>query len=217
MRRHRPSGSGGPGPTDIAVHDFLTVGGAKLSKSLGTVVDPIGLAAEYGVDALRWWLVSQVTSLGETDFTVEGLVEVANRDLAGGFGNLTERVAAMLDRFRGGRLRAQGPGLIPELPARIDAALDRFDFRAAAQALREAVAETNRYVEETRPWELARAESGGDRAAAERLDLVLGGLVATVTELARELAPVLPGLAARMTARLSGQGGEVIFRRRRLG
>src|SRR6185436_17539969 len=70
-----------PLPTAVFVHDYLTVDGAKLSKSAGNSVDPTTLAYQYGTDAVRWWLLREVARVGDTDFTVDRLIRRANGDL----------------------------------------------------------------------------------------------------------------------------------------
>ncbi len=212
--------AGLPLPTEILVHDFLTANGRKLSKSLGTVVDPVTLTEEYGADALRWWLTARVPKVGDTDFTVDRLVDVANQDLAGGIGNLTQRVVSMVHRYRAGvvpdrgdvREDSAGTALLAQahgLPDRIDEALAAFDLRAATRAARAVIAQANRYVEDTAPWSLAKAERSGDPDAGRRLDVVLGVLTAAVRAIGAELAPFVPTLAERVRTQVgSGLPGE---------
>ena len=93
--------AGQPLPTGIFVHDYLTVDGQKISKSapaprLDRRVEPAALAAEYGADAVRWWLLREVPRVGDADFTVERLVARADDELANGLGNLVNRVVAMI-------------------------------------------------------------------------------------------------------------------------
>lgn len=210
-------------PTDIYVHDYLTAEGNKLSKSLGNTIDPSALSAAFGADALRWWLLSRVPRLGDTDFTVAGLVEAANADLAGGIGNVSQRVATMVHRYRDGvvpvgsdatpepELAEQLQRDIAELPGRVDAALDLFDHRAATRALLDVVAAANRFLEAARPWWLAKAESAaasgttpapgsptGTATASRQLDAVLGLLAHACRVLAAELEPFVPELAGRL-------------------
>jgi methionyl-tRNA synthetase len=100
--------AGLPLPTDILVHDYLTADGQKISKSGGVTVDPAALAAQYGTDAVRWWLLREVPRVGDTDFTVARLVSRANDELANGLGNLVSRVTALVRRYRGGQVPAAG-------------------------------------------------------------------------------------------------------------
>ena len=129
--------AGLPLPTRIFVHDYITAGGRKISKSGGVTADPAALSAAYGADAVRWWLLREVPRVGDADFTEERLVARADADLADGAGNLVNRVVTMVHRFRGGR----GPEARPEpLEAvarageRVHEALEAFDFRRAAGA-----------------------------------------------------------------------------------
>jgi methionyl-tRNA synthetase len=232
--------AGEPLPTEIFVHDYLTVGGARISKSAGTGAgtDPAGLAATFGTDALRWWLLREVPRVGDADFTVDRLIARANEDLANGLGNLVSRVVTLVHSSRHGVIRpcpspagtgrwlaaASGPAgsasapawpqdaaallaAIERAPVIVRAALADFDFRVAAAGVWAIVEEANRYVDATEPWHLARAERAGDRAAGERLDQVLGALVAACQVLAAEIWPFLPDLAARLAAACNDSAG----------
>src|ERR1700722_1504513 len=203
--------AGEPIPTEIFVHDYLTVDGRKISKSAGTAAssDPVRLTGTYGTDAVRWWLLRDVPRTGDVDFTTDRLVARANEDLANGLGNLVSRVGNLVHSSRGGVIRpcaspagtgrwlaaAAGPAAptsappwpddaadllaaIQRTPGTVRSALARFDFRTAAAGIWVIVEQANKYVEATEPWHLARAERAGDPSAGERLDSVLGALVA---------------------------------------
>ena len=196
-------------PTAIYVHEYLTVDGVKLAKSGGNAVDPEALVGAYGVDAVRWWLLSDVARLGDTDFTVARLLDRYHRDLANGIGNLCNRVLPLVHRYRGGVLGeplAGDPGCagvvaaVAGLPARIDAALAAFDFRAACAALVSTVDAANGLVEAARPWELAR----GGAEEGRRLDSVLHALVGACRAVAAEAAPFVPVGAGRLAAQVGG-------------
>jgi methionyl-tRNA synthetase len=129
--------AGEPVPTEIFVHDYLTVGGRKISKSsVGSgeagaeadANDPVALVGTYGVDALRWWLVRDVPRVGDTDFTVDKLVARANEDLANGVGNLVNRVVSLVHSYRNGVVRPCAP---PEGTSRWLAAVASVDRRDA--------------------------------------------------------------------------------------
>ena len=151
----------------------MTIAGRKLSKSLGGAAGPADLAARYGTDALRWWVVRDVPRSGDADFREEQLARRAN-ELADGLGNLISRTVSLAARDGGGadpirnwhpsRVsigRVADPGLaatIDAVPATIDTALVRFDLRAAADAVWAAVEEANRFVSARGPWQLAGAE-----------------------------------------------------------
>lgn len=237
--------AGAPLPTEIVVHDYLTVGGSKISKSAAVAQqqssDPVALVSAYGVDALRWWLLREVPRAGDTDFTVDKLIARANQDLANGVGNLVSRVSSIAHTYRNGVVRpcrrphgtsrwlaaaSDGRAIgqdwpadagaladtIERTPDAVRAALARFDFRTAAAAVFEIVAQANRYIEAAEPWHLGRAERVGtglarDGTGGQRLDQVLGALVTACQVLAAEIWPFLPDLAARVAAACDDFGG----------
>ncbi|MFD4415747.1 methionine--tRNA ligase [Streptomyces sp. NPDC058476] len=210
--------AGLPLPTDILVHDYLTVDGRKISKSGGATVDPAALAAAYGTDAVRWWLLRDVPRVGDADFTPDRLTARADADFAGGLGNLVHRIVTMVHRFRGGTVPAAAPvasdvtalaDACRQAPGLVDAALADFDFRRATRAVWNIVEEANRCIDATRPWELARAERQGDSEAAKRLDAVLVTLVTACRVLAEELRPFIPDAATRITGQLRPVDGRL--------
>jgi methionyl-tRNA synthetase len=203
--------AGQPLPTSIHVHEYLSVDGAKISKSAGNAVSPYDLADRFGVDAVRWWLLREVARHGDTDFTVERLISRANGDLSNGLGNLQNRILTLVHKYRDGQVA--GPDDTPllgtdlvkayeSLPGLIDEALERFDFRAATDAIWTVVDAGNRLVATERPWELARCEKDGDAAAAKRLDAVLSVVVEGCRTLAAEIEPFIPRGAAALAAQL---------------
>jgi methionyl-tRNA synthetase len=198
-------------PTDIAIHGYLTENGRKISKSTGTTVDPYDLAARYGTDAVRWWLLREVPWGADADFTVDRLVGRANDELANGIGNLVNRVVTMIHRYLGGQVPAAAAaasapdaaalnGAIRNAPGLIAEALDDFDFRRATEAVWQIADEANRYVNRTRPWDLARA---GDR---QELNAVLSGLLLACQAVGAQLAPFLPDAAAGITVQCAPDG-----------
>jgi methionyl-tRNA synthetase len=178
--------AGLPLPKTIFVHDYLTAGGAKISKSSGAKVSPVDLVGHYGADAVRWWLLREPARLGDTDFTDERLIDRSDTELANGVGNLFNRVRGLA----GGSI-PEGPPI--DLASKVDAALADFDFRAATGAVVAAVDEANRLIETSRPWELRGAKRSEVLAQ-------LGGACRTI---AHELTPFLPSGATRV---LSARG-----------
>ena len=187
-------------PTDIAVHGYLTEEGRKISKSSGATVDPYDLVARFGTDAVRWWLLREVPKGADADFTVDRLVRRANDELANGFGNLVNRVVSLVHRYCDGYVPDTPAGAAPALdaaiadaPGLIGAALDDFDFRRASEATWRIADEANRYLNQTRPWQLAK---NGDQAAVAA---VLAAALAACQAIGLRLTPFLPGAGARIT------------------
>ena len=176
----------------MAIHGYLLMGEKKMSKSLGNVLDPFEVIERFGADALRFYCFREVSFGQDGSISTAGFEARYETELANDFGNLASRVLAMVDRYR--------DGVVPE--AEVDAVLDE-DFEGAVgrfcelldraeltQALEEAwrlVRRLNRYVEETRPWELAK-----DEADPERLDEVLYNLVEGLRVTTLLLVPYLP-------------------------
>jgi methionyl-tRNA synthetase len=207
-----------PLPSAIYVHEYLSIDGAKLSKSAGHTVSPYDLASRFGSDAVRWWLLREVARSGDTDFTVERLVRRANSDLANGLGNLQHRTLTLVRRYRRGQIAGPGgarslgtelAGAGQALPHLIDDALGRFDFRAATGAIWSVVQAGNRLIETGQPWELARREDQRDHAAAGRLDELLGVLAGACRVLATELGPFLPAGSAALSGQFRTDGGVI--------
>jgi methionyl-tRNA synthetase len=190
----------------------LTVEEQKLSKSLGTAIDPPEVINRYGADALRWWFLRDVPRVGDADFRSELIAARAN-ELADGLGNLINRTIALVSSHRAESLSlsedasrteaARLHALRTGLPAAIDEALDAFDLRRAATALWVVISEANRFVSATQPWDLAKSARAGDVRAAGRLDWVLSELLQTCSTIAYELRPFLPLAAERISVALS--------------
>lgn len=204
-------------PSTIYVHEYLTSRGSKISKSAGNADDPADLAAQYGIDPLRWWFLGDVSRVGDSDYSPERLVARANEDLANTIGNLVNRVLTMVNKYRGGAIPTvdgSDPAAGNLIAARqravseIDAALDAFDFRRALAAVMAIADEGNRYVEAVRPWELAKRARDDDKAGVQ-LDQALAELVASCRAIATNLEPFVPSSAARIHEQC-GAGGDTV-------
>ena len=200
--------AGLPLPTEILVHDYLTIDGRKISKSSGATADPTELVEQVGTDAVRWWLLREVPRVGDADFTLERLVERANGELAGGVGNLVHRTITMIHRYRGGVVPIDVDSGLDDLrracaqaPGAIDAALDDFDFRQATSAVWRIVDEANRAIDAVRPWQLAKDGRDGE------LDVALAALYAACLRIATCLVPFLPHAAELIAAQCTPVDG----------
>jgi methionyl-tRNA synthetase len=201
--------AGVPVARSAFVHGFIYAKGLKLSKSLGNQIDPVATSARFGADALRWYLCREVAFGADGDFTWERFVERYNTDLANDYGNLLSRSGSMLHKYRGGVVpsRWQPTALEEEIVATARAsagavragyaALQPSDALAAAWSL---VDRANRYVEETKPWALAKA---GEDA---RLDTVLGTLLEVGRLATRWAWPAIPSKAEEAWAGLGLAG-----------
>jgi methionyl-tRNA synthetase len=179
-------------PEQLFIHGHLLLGDAKISKSTGNVIDPLGLVDVYGTDAVRFWAVRSVSFGHDGDASIDALHERYERELGNDLGNLLSRVTAMIARYRGGEL-PQPPGSaaiadrLDTLGAEARARFDEWDLTGALEAIWDVVRELNRHVERTKPWELAKApEQAGE------LDAVLYDLADGLRCVAVALVPFLP-------------------------
>jgi methionyl-tRNA synthetase len=193
-------------PRRMTIHGFLLMGEKKMSKSLGNVLDPFEVIDRFGADALRFYLFREVSFGQDGSISTAGFEARYDAELANDFGNLASRVLAMVDRYRAGMVPA-GAAVDAVLAEDFEGSLPRFrellDRAELTQALEEAwtlVRRLNRYVEETRPWELAK-----DEADPERLDEVLYNLVEGLRVTTLMLVPYLPRTCERLLAAL-GEG-----------
>jgi methionyl-tRNA synthetase len=206
--------AGVPVPTQILVHSYVTLSGGKISKSLGNVIDPLELANQYGTDPVRYYLLREVRSTEDSDFTYERFIRAYNSELADQLGNLLQRVVSMVGRYFDKTVPAPGAdeeldrsllNVAGQLPEQVAAALNRFALHDAIGAVWELVGAANKYVEDTKPWELAkqRKASGPEAAqAAERLATTLYNLVEALRLIAHHLYPFLPGTAEKIANQL---------------
>ena len=197
--------AGEPLPTTIYVHEFLTVDGQKVSKSLGNVINPVALADAYGTDALRYWLLRGMPRTEAGDFTIERLMRRYNDELANDLGNLVNRVLTMIGSYRGGLVPAPGArprdaeaALVADHAAAVEglAAFDRLEFKRGLEAVWVLVRGLNRYVEARAPWALNKS------GAAAELDTVLATCADVLRVIAILLCPVMPDAAAALWAKL---------------
>ena len=198
-----------PAPTRIHVHPYLSLEGSKISKSSGVTLDPVEVVNRYGLDALRWWFARDVQPLTDTDFSLDRLVERANEDLAGGFGNVVGRITTLVNRYRAGRVPDLDRPPIPEtegLARAVNAALADLDLRRGSQLLLDAVAALNRDLTRTAPWTLAK-----DPSRAADLDEALVRHTKSAREIADALAPILPDLSRQVTARLPPKPAQALL------
>lgn len=206
--------AGVPLPTTVFVHGYVTVEGRKISKSLGNTIDPAELAKTYGIDSVRYYLLREVRSTEDGDFSLARFLEVYNGDLANRLGNLLNRTIGMVERYGNGRIPQPDPSTHGEaekpllatavsLPARLSEAMNRFQTHVALAAIWDLVAEANRYVDAAEPWVLARQRKQGDAAAGARLDTVLYNLVESLRLIACCCQPFLPDTARAIARQLN--------------
>jgi methionyl-tRNA synthetase len=190
-------------PRQVFGHGWVHFGGQKMSKTLGTVVDPLEAADRLGPDPLRLYLVKEIPYGNDGDFSWERFEERYNVDLANNLGNLVSRVAAMADRYRRGELAPPaGPAgrlasVATEAAADYRKSMDRFALHEGAAAAYRLVDAANEFIAATEPWALAREAS-----QADRLNQVLYEASEAVRIAGLLLLPIMPRSAGEILRRM---------------
>jgi methionyl-tRNA synthetase len=189
-------------PRRVGIHGFLLLGEHKMSKSLGNVIEPFQVAELYGADALRFYVLREVTFGSDGAVSPDGFETRYTTELANEYGNLASRTLAMIERYRDGvvpmppstaTLADDFDGLAEAVRER----LDKLEITAALDEIWRRIKLLNRYVQEEQPWKLSK-----DEAEAERLDGILYTLAEGLRVVSVLLHPFMPESAERLLAAL---------------
>ena len=192
-----------PLPTVIYAHEYLTIDGQKMSKSLGNVIYPHELVERFGKDGTRYLLLSSIPYSKDGDLSWAKMTEKYNADLANGLGNLVSRVMRMSEGLDPDSKKAPVNPVFPDEVAKL---LESYRFAEALEKIWETVREANRYIEEEKPWELAK----NDR---EKFAGVMSVLLDRLAFLSVALVPFLPDTAGKIRTSLESGTTEILFQR----
>lgn len=202
--------AGLPLPEKVFIHGFLTAEGEKMSKSRGNVVDPFSYIEEFGADPLRYYLIAEIPTTEDGDFSRRRFIERYNYDLANDLGNVLHRSARLINKYLDGRVnkKTDFTALEEELfnfvsikISQYRELMEKLELREGLTAAMDIIKRLNKYVDEAAPWQVAREN-------LDRFETVAYSVLETLRAATILLQPVIPQTASRIFERI---GLEPVF------
>ncbi len=197
-----------PLPKAIYVHGFVTNEGQKMSKSLGNVVDPLEYVDKYGIDAVRYYLLREISTTDDGDFSHQRFVNLYNSELANSLGNLVNRVLMMTERYLDGKIPSRAgkdeiSEVLDDIVSKYHKSFDDFDLKSACECIVRLTDFANKYIDDKKPWVM---EKNGENVAD-----VLYNLLEILSVLSVLLLPILPDSALKMASQLELDEADLKF------
>ncbi len=192
----------------IFIHGFITSGGQKISKSMGNIVDPFTLVDEYGTDALRYYLLREIPSHDDGDYS-QARMEERFAELANQLGNLVSRVAAMSGKYFDGKLDKIDHDW-SDIQAKLASSIEAYDFKTYIDHVFQIVSDANEIIDKTAPFKLVKTDEAGARK-------ILSELADMIRFIGKALLPIIPQAAQEIINRYEADqiiAGDPLFPRR---
>ncbi|MEK7134873.1 MAG: methionine--tRNA ligase [Patescibacteria group bacterium] len=191
-------------PKTIFVHGFITVGGEKMSKTVGNVIDPFEVVKKYGSDALRYYLLREIPSGEDGDFTYEKFEERYNADLAKGLGNLVARVLTLAQKNKIKAIKNKVFDTnINKIEKQIEQLIKEFKFNDALSVLWRLIALGNKYIDKKKPWAL--------KPESKEFKEIIGSLLFLISHIGVLLSPFLTETSEKISGQLKNRKISILF------
>ena len=195
-----------PLPKKIFAHGFFTVSGQKMSKTRGNVLDPNKLVKKFGADAVRYSLLREFPFGEDGDISEEKIVACYQSELSNGLGNLVQRTISMINKYNVEVKSQESKVKSASQNSKVGKLIDELRFDQALQEIASEITKLNQFIEENKPWELAKLDQN-------KLSEVLNHVFSHLSFLATQIYPFMPETAKKMKKQLETLQPEALFPR----